>query len=174
VSKKLAAMREYYVEIPMEGLVYGSHFGTYTCGFPTKEGISCNHIIAIVKLSVIADLSRVQIMPFWYMHAQWRLQFPKDAVFSCRMDVTLALIKKSGSKDIHMTYCPHWVAPRKKGLGRSDALRRKFEGRELQIMFNRGLLSSSIATKRYEQKSTGGEMRTMWALVISKTLWWKI
>ena len=64
VSKKSAAMREYHVRIPKEGLDHGSHFGTCTCGFPMKESIPCDHIIAIVKRGVIPNLMRVDIMPF--------------------------------------------------------------------------------------------------------------
>ncbi len=102
-------MREYTVEILKEGLVHRSCFGTCTCGFPTKEGLPCNHMVSIVKVGLIPNLARVQIMPFWYTRAQWRLQFLQDAV--CRTDVTLALIKKSGRKDLLMSYCPSWVVP---------------------------------------------------------------
>lgn len=117
IAKKSAAMREYYVEIPKVGLNHFSCFGTCTCGFPTKEGIPCDHMVAIVKVGAIPNLSRVQIMPFWSTRAQWRLQFPKDTV---RMDVTLALIKKSAAKNIHMSYCPSWAAPQKKGRPKKE------------------------------------------------------
>jgi hypothetical protein len=70
VSKKSAAMGEYKVEIPKEGLVHGSCFGTCTCGFPTKEGLPCDHMVSIVKVGLIPNLARVQIMPFWYTRAQ--------------------------------------------------------------------------------------------------------
>ena len=119
ILKKSAAMREYKVEIPKEGLVHGSRFGTCTCGFPTKEGLPCDHMVFIVKVGLIPNLTRVQIMLFWYTRAQWRLQYPQDAV--CRADVTLVSIKKSGRKDLLVSYCPSWVAPRKKGRPKKEA-----------------------------------------------------
>jgi hypothetical protein len=145
VSKKSAAMREYKVEIPKEGLVHGSRFGTCTCGFPTKEGLPCDHMVSIVKVGLIPNLARVQIMPFWYTRAQWRLQFPQDTV--CRMDVTLASIKKSGRKDLLMSYCPSWVAPRKKG-------RPKKEVRKLGIADH---VEQGVGKKRHRNKDVTSE-----------------
>ncbi len=110
-SKKSAAMREYKVEIPQEGLVDGSYFGICMCSFPTKEGLPCDHMVSIVKVGLIPNLKRVKIMPFWYTRAQWRLQFPQDAV--CRIDITLW-------KDLLMSYCPSWVALRKKGWPKKE------------------------------------------------------
>ncbi len=70
VSKNSAATREYIVEIPNVGLVHGSQFGTCTCGFPKKEGIACNHMVAVAKSGMIPNLTRVQLMPYWYTRAQ--------------------------------------------------------------------------------------------------------
>jgi hypothetical protein len=72
VSKKSAATREYVVVIPKVGLDHGSRFGTCTCGFPAKEGIPCDHMVAIPKCGAIPNLTRMGIMPFWYTCAQWQ------------------------------------------------------------------------------------------------------
>jgi hypothetical protein len=52
-------MREYVVIIPKVGSDHGSQFGSGTCGFPKKEGIPCNHMVAIVKLGAVANLTMV-------------------------------------------------------------------------------------------------------------------
>jgi hypothetical protein len=58
-SKKSATMREYVVIIPKVGSDHGSRFGSCTCGFPKKEGIPCDHMVAIVKLGAVANLTWV-------------------------------------------------------------------------------------------------------------------
>ncbi len=76
-------------------------------------------MVAIAKCGAIPNLTRMGIMPFWYTHAQWQLQFPKDAVY--KAEVTWATIKKSAIGDDQVRYCPSWVAPRKKGHPKNDA-----------------------------------------------------
>jgi hypothetical protein len=46
------------------------------------------------------NITRVELMPFWYTRAQWQLQYPKDVVY--KMDVTWSKIKKSAAPDILM------------------------------------------------------------------------
>jgi hypothetical protein len=46
VSKKTTSKREYTVIIPKADIM-GSRFGTCTCGYPKKEGIPRNHMVAI-------------------------------------------------------------------------------------------------------------------------------
>ena len=70
VSKKSAASREYVVVIPKVGLDHGSHFGMCTCSFPAKEGIPCDHMVAIAKCGAVPNLTTIGIMPFWYTSAQ--------------------------------------------------------------------------------------------------------
>jgi hypothetical protein len=43
VAKNTNAAKEYYVRLPKDSYM-GSHFGTCSCGFPSKEGLPCKHI----------------------------------------------------------------------------------------------------------------------------------
>jgi hypothetical protein len=52
VSKKSTSHREYSVNIPKSATL-GSRFGKCTCGFPKKEGIPCQHMVAVCKLGRI-------------------------------------------------------------------------------------------------------------------------
>ncbi len=63
VSKKSTSHREYSVIIPKSDTL-GSRFGKCTCGFPKKEGISCQHMVAVSKLGSIDGLTRIAIMPY--------------------------------------------------------------------------------------------------------------
>jgi hypothetical protein len=113
ISKKSTAIREYIVQLPKRTSDHGSKFGSCTCGFPLKEGIPCGHMVAIVKQGAGTNITRVELMPFWYTRAQWQSQYPKDMVY--KMDVTWSKIKKSAAPDILMKYCPSWVAAKKEG-----------------------------------------------------------
>ena len=52
------------VTIPSKGL-FGSRFGTCTCGKPAKDGVPCKQMMVVVKSISIEGLSRIQIMPYW-------------------------------------------------------------------------------------------------------------
>jgi hypothetical protein len=52
VSKKCNSHREYSVNIPKSDPL-GSRFGKCTYGFPKKEGIPCQHMVAVSKLGRI-------------------------------------------------------------------------------------------------------------------------
>jgi hypothetical protein len=77
VSKKSTREREYTVIIPKTDTV-GSRFGKCICEFPNKEGIPCDHMVAVSKLGRINGLTRVAVMPHWYTIAQWCNQFPEN------------------------------------------------------------------------------------------------
>jgi hypothetical protein len=62
ICKKSLPQREYLVFIPKEGQIHGSQFGTCSCGCPKKEGVPCDHMVAIVKVGAIATLTRVAII----------------------------------------------------------------------------------------------------------------
>ena len=140
VSKIAASTREYVVKIPREAQEHGSRFGSCTCGFPNKEGIPCDHMVAIVKAGKIPNMSRVSLMPFWYTREQWKLQFPKEFVY--RADMTWDNIRKSDRMDERMKYCPSWVAPKKKG-------RPKKEVRKLGIADH---VQQAVAKRRRKNK----------------------
>jgi hypothetical protein len=94
VSKKLTSHREYNVIIPKSATLW-SRFGMCTCGFPKKEGIPCQHMVAVSKLGRIDGLTRIAIMPNWYTAAQWRNQFPKNSYINTHR--TLKSIKANSS-----------------------------------------------------------------------------
>jgi hypothetical protein len=76
-------------------------------------------MVAIVKQGAVPNITRVELIPFWYTRAQWQLQYPKDVVY--KSDITWANTKKSAGPDILMKYCPSWAAPKKKGCPKKDA-----------------------------------------------------
>ncbi len=49
--------REYIVILPKMPLNHGSKFGSCTCGFPRKEGIPCNHMVAMSKGKSVTCMS---------------------------------------------------------------------------------------------------------------------
>jgi len=100
ISKKSMAMREYIVVLPKMPLDHGSKFGSCTCSFPRKEAIPCNHMVAKIKQGAVPNITRIELMPFWYTRAQWQLQYPKDVVH--KLDITWANIKKSAAPEILM------------------------------------------------------------------------
>ncbi len=57
ICKKSSPQREYSVVIPKGGQIHESRFGTCSCGYPKKEGMPCNHMVAIVKVGAIATLT---------------------------------------------------------------------------------------------------------------------
>ncbi len=81
ISKKSTLSRIYIIVLPKMTSDHCSKFGSFTCCFPTKEGIPCDHMVAIVKQEAVPNITRVELMPFWYTRAQWQLQYPKDMVY---------------------------------------------------------------------------------------------
>ncbi len=53
---RMKSTNEYTVSIPTKDTM-GSRFGSCTCGKPTKDGVPCKHMVAIVKASKIKGLS---------------------------------------------------------------------------------------------------------------------
>jgi hypothetical protein len=117
IAKNEVDSREYIVKLPKEPGVHGSRFGSCTCGFDRKEGIPCDHMVAIVKSGRMGRFSMVELMPFWYTRAQWKLQFPNEFVY--RTDFSWDKIRESTPVE-NMKYCPTWVAPGKKGRPKKD------------------------------------------------------
>jgi hypothetical protein len=65
--------------IPATG-TFESRFGTCNCGKPAKNSVPCEHMVAVVKSSMIGGLSRIQIMPYWWTTAHWRTQYAVDVL----------------------------------------------------------------------------------------------
>jgi hypothetical protein len=96
----------------------GSRFGKCTCGFPKKEGIPCQHMVAVSKLGRIDGLTSTAIMPHWYTTAQWRNQFPENSYINTHQ--TLKSIKANSTPHDELGYCPNWLGPQKKGHPKKD------------------------------------------------------
>jgi hypothetical protein len=68
VTKCSINAKKFTVVIPGMGK-YESRFGTCNCGKPAKDDVLCEHMVAVVKLSCIDGLSRIQMMPYWWTNA---------------------------------------------------------------------------------------------------------
>ena len=75
VSQNAAGSREYIVKLPKVAYKR-SHFGTCTCGVPSKIGIPCVHMVVIVKSSNIPNITRSSIMRWFWSTARWQSQLP--------------------------------------------------------------------------------------------------
>ncbi len=121
VSKKFASEREYTIIIPKTDTM-GSRFGKCTCGFPKKEGIPCQHMVAVSKLGRIDGMTRTAVMPHWYTTAQWHNQFPKNTYINTNQ--TLQSIKANSTPHDELCYCPNWLGPQKKDCLKKDKHRK--------------------------------------------------
>ena len=117
MSKSSVNAAKFTVVIPATG-TFESRFGTCNCGKPAKDGIPCEHMVAVVKSSMIGGLSRIQIMPYWWTTAHWRTQYAVDV--ECRADVGISTIKGTYTPDKTLCYCPAWMAGNKKGRPKSN------------------------------------------------------
>jgi hypothetical protein len=108
VSKKSNSEREYSVIIPKSDTL-GSRFGKCTCGFPKKEGILCQHMVAVSKLGRIDGLTTTAVMPHWYTTAQWHNQFPENTYINT--DQILQSIAANSTPHNELRYCPNWLGP---------------------------------------------------------------
>jgi hypothetical protein len=109
---RMKSTNEYTVSIPTKDTM-GSRFGSCTCGKPTKDGVPCKHMVAIVKASKIKGLSRIQIMPYWLTSAHWQAQYPANVNY--RTDVLMNAVKATLNPEDDLRYCPAWTAGNKKG-----------------------------------------------------------
>jgi hypothetical protein len=100
----------------------GSRFGKCTCGFPKKEGIPCQHMVAVSKLGRINGLTRTAVMPHWYTTAQWCNRFPKNTYINTHQ--ALQLIKATSTPHDELCYCTNWLGPQKKGRPKKDKRRK--------------------------------------------------
>jgi hypothetical protein len=112
ISKNTKTAREYHVRLPKESY-NGSHFGTCTCGVPSKKGVPCRHMVVMVKSSVIPTLTRTNIMPHYWGTAHWQMQYPLD--LDCKTNMTIKTVKAEARPNAFLRYCSDWSAPRKAG-----------------------------------------------------------
>ncbi len=112
VSKNTEAARDYHVRLPRESF-NGSHFGSCTCGVPSKEGLPCKHMVVMVKSSVIPTLTRINIMPHYWGTAHWQMRYPLE--LDCETNMTIKTVKAVAWPNEFLRYCPDWSAPKKSG-----------------------------------------------------------
>lgn len=110
--------RMHSVEIAKQAGMHGSRFGTCTCGRPKVIGAPCVHMVVAVKLGRVPDLTEENVMPYWWMTAQMRLQFPKELNFVTGMD--MGVLKDMGPPTATLYYCPEISAPNKTGRPKND------------------------------------------------------
>jgi hypothetical protein len=91
----------------------GSYFGRCTCGLAQCDAIPCKHMGAVVVSSRIPALSRTNIMLFWWMHAQWQLQYGKYVLAECFTN--MEVVRAEFQTDKRNRYCTAWSAPNKAG-----------------------------------------------------------
>ena len=112
VSRRARPNKMFYVVIPKEP-VNGSYFGRCSCGVDKRDAVPCDHMAAIVVSSRIPMLTRINIMPYWWTRATWKLQFPLEQKPVC--NVNLEQIRMSKNRNGFIRYCPSWSAPNKAG-----------------------------------------------------------
>ena len=97
----------------------GSFFGKCTCGVDTRDAVPCEHMAAVVVSSRIPQLTRDNIMPYWWRTDQWRLQYPDDV--TAISNVSIESIRENATPDSNVKYCPSWSAANKAGRPKKNA-----------------------------------------------------
>ena len=98
--------------------VRGSYFG----GVDSCDSIPCEHMAALVVSSRIPDLTRYNIMPYWWTTAQWKKQFPLNVKASC--NTNMEMISDDHNQSVNYRYCPVCSAPNKAGRPKDNELRK--------------------------------------------------
>ena len=97
-------------------------FGTCTQGVDKRESIPCKHMAALVMSSRIPDITRQNIMPYWWTTAQWKRQFSLDTVAHC--NTNMVIIRDDHKQSGNNRYCPDWSAPNKAGRPKKNEQRK--------------------------------------------------
>jgi len=101
----------------------GSFFGKCSCGVDSRDAVPCEHMAALVISSRIPNLTRENIMPYWWRTDHWRLQFPRDVMAECNL--SMETIREDGIANTHnIRYCPAWSAPNKSGRPKKNERRK--------------------------------------------------
>ena len=103
-------------------LTRGSFFGKCSCGVDSRDAVPCEHMAALVNSSRIPNLTRENIMPYWWRTDHWRLQFPRDVMAECNL--SMETIREDGIANAHIRYCPAWSAPNKSGRPKKNERRK--------------------------------------------------
>jgi hypothetical protein len=100
----------------------GSYFGKCTCGVDSRDAVPCDHMAALVISSRVPNLTRENIMPYWWRTDQWQLQLQKDVTAEC--NISIETIREDGKPDSNIRYCPSWSAPNKSGRPKKNERRK--------------------------------------------------
>ena len=100
----------------------GSFFGKCSCGVDSRDAVPCEHMAALVISSRIPNLTRENIMPYWWRTDHWRLQFPRDVMAEC--NISIETIREDGIANPNIRYCPAWSAPNKSGRPKKNERRK--------------------------------------------------
>ena len=134
----------------------GSRFGKCTCGFSKKEGVPCQHMVAVSKLGRIDGLTRIVIMPHWYTTAQWRYQFPKNSYIDTHQ--TLKSIKANSTPHDELYYCPTWLGPQKKACPKNDKRKKNIADHVKQSAKKKCRTTKATKTLEEERVDLEGKM----------------
>ena len=118
------------VVIMKEPGTHGSRFGTCTCGAHKVLGVLCEHMVAVVKIGQVPDLTEENVMPYWRTVTQMRMQFRQDLNLHVGMDMDT--LKNMGHPCPNLYYCPDFQNLRKLVIqGRRNAF--KVQWKSLQL-----------------------------------------
>ncbi len=53
------------------------------------DAVPCEHMAAVVVSSRIPQLTRANIMPYWWRTDHLRLQFPNDVLAACNLSIEM-------------------------------------------------------------------------------------
>ena len=99
-----------------------SFFGKCSCGVDSRDAVPCEHMASVVISSRIPNLTRENIMPYWWRTDHWRLQFPRDVMAEC--NISIETIREDGIANPNIRYCPSWSAPNKSGRPKKNDRRK--------------------------------------------------
>lgn len=100
------------VIIPNKPDVYGSRFGTCTCGLTKTKTKPCVHMVAVLKSAQVTSLNTVNIMPSWCYTEVWREQHPNGMAMAAGVNMEAL---RNGYPNPKVRYCPSIAAPAKGG-----------------------------------------------------------
>ena len=65
----------------------GLYLGKCMCRVDTRDAVPCEHMSAVVVSSRIPELTRENMMPYWWHTEHWKLQYPDDVTAQCNVSM---------------------------------------------------------------------------------------
>ena len=122
VRKNITGAKDFLVTLRKEKHL-GSHFGTCTCGVPSKEGVPCKHMVGIVKSTMFEGMKRTDIMPYFWSTDHWKRQYNLASQHNTEI-AEITTVKKACVKNEFLRYCPDWAVGAKKGRKKKEVRRK--------------------------------------------------